>query len=89
MRAPMLTAPKPVSLGVRTCRECRATERSRNAIANILYQQNLGQRRDKVFASREVGISISSRYEKATPLLTGSYCLCINRVSSTVIVEEV
>ena len=37
----------------------------------------------------EVGISISSHYEEATPLLSGSYYLRIDRVSFTIVGEEI
>ena len=58
-------------------------------VANILYQQNLGQCRHEVFASREVGISTSTCYTEVASLFPSSHHLCINLVSFVVIVEEI
>lgn len=37
----------------------------------------------------KVGVSTSARYEKAATLFSSSHCLCVNRVSLTIIVKEI
>ena len=78
-----------VSLDVRTCCERCASKRSGCTTTYILYQQNLGRYRDEVSAFGEVGVGISSCHEEDTPLLSGSYYLCINQLSSIVIIKEI
>ena len=66
-----------------------ALERPRSVASRILYQQNLDRCRDQVLASGKVSVSIGSCHKKAAPSLSGSYCIHINQVSFTVVVEEI
>ena len=93
-QAPMLMAPEPredlfMYLSVSDHAVSVVLLRSRSAASFILYQQNLGRRRDEIPASGEVSIGSSSRHQKVAPLLLSSYHIRIDRVSFTVVFKEV